>query len=1187
MRIKKLELFGFKSFAERQVLHFDAGITGVVGPNGCGKSNIVDALLRVMGEHNAKNLRGNNMQDIIFNGSQNRNALGFAEVVLTLENDGKNVPPEYENFHEIEISRRLYRAGDSEFEINKRPCRLKDITDLFLGTGVGSRAYSIIEQGRVGQIISAKPEERRHIIDEAAGITKYKSKRAAAERKIDETKVNLSRVNDIIKELEGRLTVLDKQAKKAKRYKILKEEIKGKDFHHASLKWLESTAQENFVDSKVRAGTDDVVALENELKQHETVAEQSRIAHKEQEQAVNLSQKLFYESHNSLALAQKDLAFLQKDLEAKRQQERSVHEEIKRLNQRQEDTQQEKETIAEQINETQRFIVDAREESEEAAQELAEVQERHLRQRELTLIKQREAQSAATEATTKQVELKAWQEKHEVATRRSSGLNAEKKHIEDSIALVQKKIALIEEELGKGQSRKVSNDELIQSTTAELENTKSELRNAKIAIDDISRVLTQKSSRLASFEEIDSSYEWSENKLGPFLSTQPKNSLLGIVADYLAMPAELESAAEIALKQILESVVVTNMDSMSAMCVQLSNQNVGRIRLYPKHKWPATEQTPNFGSSLLNYARPDCDVSPVKHILERILLVENLEIALKHWPWAQAHNYSLLTHDGAVLNSDGSVSSGKPLKTSGLLKRKREMRELAVEVKELTSAESSLQQQLETLKLKREEQSRILENIYQDNRAISIAMSGLQENLGVKNGEFKSLMQKQKDLAQEESEFKQLFANATLENESRTQSWASALELHKDRVEDLEDAQAELADLDQEMLKHREQSTVFKVRLAEMNGKLSSLQESDRRMSENLVEFGLRTESLNKQAQMLSQAQAEGSGNMQGLNEHIEHINQECVIVEERLNKQKLEFENVSAQLNECETLSAALRNQLRSKESELNELKLSLQQHRQARLNIDERIYEKYGVTVKDFVADYHLLIVPLDDLEKNLQVLRRSLENLGAVNPQAEEEFDELNSRYVFLKAQGDDLKQALDQLQEAIVKINRATTKCFSESFHAINARFSQVFPRLFNGGKAWLALTDPDDLLNTGVEIYAEPPGKKLASIALMSGGEKALTATSLIFAIFLIKPSPFCLLDEVDAPLDEANVQRFSAMVQEISAISQFIVITHNKKTMEGAQKLYGITMETPGVSKTVSVNLSQHKKKAEEIQALA
>lgn len=1187
MRIKKLELFGFKSFAERQTLHFDSGVTGVVGPNGCGKSNIVDALLWVMGEHNAKNLRGNNMQDIIFNGSQNRSPLGFAEVVLTLENDGKNVPPEYENFHEIEITRRLYRDGDSEFEINKRSCRLKDITDLFLGTGVGSRAYSIIEQGRVGQIISAKPEERRHIIDEAAGITKYKAKRAAAERKIDETQVNLSRINDIVQEIEARLGVLEKQAKKAKRYKILKEEVRTKDFQFAALKWLENKAQENYLE-RILIDKQALIAECGELLSDlHTQNDHNKSYNRECEQVVNLSQKLFYEAQNTHALATKDLSFQHKELENKKERILSVQDEIKRLNLRLDNAVLEKSALAEDMKNTADLFDEAKNQAATASEELANIQERYQHQRELLNILQNKAQSALNAATTKQVELKSWQERLEIASSRASHFENEKALLDEQMTSAGKKIASLTAEIEAGRSKKIANDLQIESLTKSLALSKVELRDTKLASDEIARLISQKSSRLSSLEEIDGSFEWSEAQIGQFLSTQPKNAILGLLADFIEVPASWENAAEIGLKSILESLIVSDSHALATTADALNQQNFGRMRLYPADE--SAKNIPKMPGvqSLFNYVRPDRNAEAVQHILQRILIVESTPRAFELWSWAKQHQCILLSSDGLLLSDDGSLSSGKALKASGMLKRKREIRELELELTELKSSADQYQSSLAQLNGVFDTQNHQIETLYQENQSISVAVAGLQEKVGSLNGDFKSLQQRIVNLTQEEGEINLLLANAQNENEARNQDLNSALEAHKNLLEEVSEKTEILSDFEREMHMQREMTTVLKVKLAEITGKMTHLQENETRQAENIREYSQRLQSLATQSEELSRSQHEDSTNLQNIHERIEHAAKECAAIEQKLATQKAKLEDASSQVAAIENKLELLRITLRQHENEVSENKLHLQQHQQGRQNIDDRIYERYSERIHTFVCEYHLDFLPEQDLEKELQISRRALDNLGAVNPQAEEEFDELNTRYVFLKSQGEDLELALNQLQEAISKINRATTKCFGEAFEAINSRFSQVFPRLFNGGKAWLALTLPNDLLNTGVEIYAEPPGKKLGSIALMSGGEKALTATSLIFAIFLIKPSPFCLLDEVDAPLDEANVQRFSSLVQEISAISQFIVITHNKKTMEGAKKLYGITMETPGVSKTVSVNLTEQKKEVERITAQA
>lgn len=1191
MRIKQLEIFGFKSFADRAVLNFDSGVTGIVGPNGCGKSNIVDALRWVMGEQSAKHLRGGQMQDVIFNGSANKSPLGYAEVVLTLENDGQNVPQEYTHFTEIQVARRLYRTGDSEYEINKRPARLKDVMNVFLGTGVGTKAYSIIEQGRVSAIVSAKPEERRQMIEEAAGITKYKARRIAAERKMENTQHNLQRINDVKNEVESRLESLEKQAKKAERYQALQQELRHTELHYGAVRFLELSAGSAYLHTQEEAKKSELEALQNQLQQQETVLQAERAVLIEEEKSVSLMQSMLFEVENALALTKQDIAFLKTTQEGKQRQSVQVAEEIKRLSARHMMLCEEKNRYVSEQTESQQIWQSAEASLTKAMSDLQEFQ--HSRGQHVAQVHGLQKSIADLNSTVSktQIQLQTLEKRQEDAKTRLEFVDKERSAVDHTKTQVEEALVQLQTDQSDIQTQREEIALELQAIKNQIEQKKEEAKQLAVEQKALEQKLSTKQSRLQSLQEIEQSYEWSSEGVSSIMQGQNHEHIIGLLADFVEAPDELEALVENVLRHQLESVLVKSPKDALTLTKQLTQSARGRVRFYSCDK---EFQDKRYDSALVPGYRLvsrlkvlENQEALVHRILGNIFVVPTEEDALSAWAMAQKSGVLLVTAAGDVFDTDGAIMGGTRPKTSGVLGRKREIRENAQAIEQLKEEQANLgakEQQLATQLAGFNSQ---WETLRTKEQALALSRVRLEESLSNKQSESRRLTESALKLNKEAENLLAFLQTSEADLMRLQEQWSQSSVEQKQQEEQLATLSRASYEFDQVLAEKNEQTTALKVNAASHKERVSHLERTLTQVNNNIADIAVQLENLTKQEIELSQELAQLKENQTAAEEKQESVFKERAVVAQQLDEQRERYNERAQVSQKLEQEIHLLRKSQDLLKNRLNELLLQRESYKLSMQALFDKLYERYELTPPQVLIDYHLLPLPEFEFEPKLNGLRRSIDNLGPINPNAITEFEELGQRYVFLKTQVDDLTDALNQLQAAIAKIDQTTQLRFEEAFNAINDRFSQVFPRLFRGGKAWLQLTQADDLLNTGVEIYAQPPGKKIGSIVLMSGGEKALTAISLIFAIFLIKPSPFCLLDEVDAPLDEANVERFSQIVKEMSNISQFIVITHNKRTMEVVDQLYGITMEDPGASKTVAVRVQEALQKQQVMQAAA
>lgn len=1233
MRIKRLEICGFKSFVDRTVLTFNDPITGVVGPNGCGKSNIVDAIRWVMGEQSAKHLRGRAMEDVIFNGSESRGPAGMAEVSITFDTASLatdaapgGVPWGAAGPADVVVTRRLYRGGESEYLLGGVPCRLRDIVEFFLGTGVGSKAYAIIEQGRIGFIVSSRPEDRRALIDEAAGITKYKAKKKIAERRMDATRQHLLRVTDIIGEIETRLRSLKLQAQKAERYKRYKGELKDLELCVAAQKHLGLIAEQKYLveaHADLEARHSDATSA---LRIEETTVEAERLT---------LSQDLA-----ELSAAKDALFALDNKAQLSAQRAEHYQDESSMLVTRAEHARRESEALArraaqdaESLSSVESQVTLFDEEADARAGALEEMERTCSEARtELAFARRNLEQSTAgvASARTRIARLESDIESARVRAQDLAHRLEEVSHDDaaslDQLERMTAEAAQVEEHVAELQTRAVLL--VAQRTQAEesVSRLRGEVSRGEIELETLREEAHRRRSRLQSLAEIQDRYESFQRGVRAIMQkvresnaqgegadgasangTWTTHGVRGLVADIVQPPPELETALEAVLGERLGNIIVESHEVGVEAIDFLKQRSEGRSSFIPislrsgsrsgagtvvydamggvsvdadaalvpvAADWPRGEGVRGPMLELIGFDRHYDRVAA--YLLGDVIVVEDLRKALELWRQTKIEK-TLVTLDGEVIDPHGVVTGGsRESAVAGVLSQKREMRELEEVVARLElDYQSALQRHVS------------------NKQALAEVSGTLDETIaGIRRDELDLAVQKKdvdrlaRERVQSEARRSQLAGTienlhgATSQNQARLEEATAQLVAeqeiaisHEATADGLRTQVAALAEKVDVLL--GELSTV-KVSAAQASDRKRTARETMDRLRREIGEHGARRAQLDRDASAdLTRAES--------LRAEAEQLRQETSALQTELSERTRGYTERQGAVEERSGALARRDADLKTTRAgvarlaqDLSALDLRCQQVAMRLEALDEQLRERYSDIgkVADVLPDFHLRGLAGEVEEGRIRELRGIVERMGDINLTAIEESAELQQRYDFLTAQKADLESAMSRLETAIDKINRASRKRFREVFDTVNAKFQEVFPHLFGGGKAHLALTDESDMLETGVEIVANPPGKKMMqNIELLSGGEKALTAVSLLFAIFLVKPSPFCVLDEVDAPLDEANVGRFNHAVREMTDHSQFIIVTHNQRTMEIADRLCGITMEESGVSKLVAVNL--------------
>ncbi|MCE3010721.1 MAG: chromosome segregation protein SMC [Proteobacteria bacterium] len=1187
MRIKKLELIGFKSFKDRTVIQFDAGITGIVGPNGCGKSNIVDALLWAMGEMSAKDLRGNSMMDVVFSGSEDYAPSGMAEVSITLENDGGPFPAKYMKFSEVMVTRRLHRNGESEYAINKEPARLRDIQEIFMDTGAGAKGFSIIQQGMIAKIITAKPEDRKHLIEEAAGITKFKARKRESQRRLDATEQNLLRLRDIIAELKRQIDSLQRQAQKAERYRTLKTQLEELELWISSLQFRDLMTAANEAQRIFQEAQSMEVEGESQLADLQSQLETLKLQILEQEKSVEEAQVEYSTKQALVQRKQLELQKLQSDIDLARNKEEMTG------------------TLFGQTEARRELLARDLAESDSKVTELSAMAEE--------LASQFEAQREAYEEAQSRI-----QSVDEELTRKRQELFAVGGTVSSMDAKVQSMSSQIEEVQGRAEEQQMVLHEL-KDKQIEFENRRNKLfqdlekerqlqfdlandvesfeANKKVLSQNIQKKesevqlfkdnLNEVASRLYGLENLQSNFEGFEEGVKQVMLWQKAKQAeitadgsihFQPVAEVVEVPSQYEVAMEAALGSRLQMLLSSDSGAALQAVDYLKEQKSGRGSFYgfSNQSSQRAELNPSeegVEALLKDVIRSDEKYkTSVSYLLDGVAIVDSVRTALGLR--AKYPGWTFVTEDGDTLSADGVLTGGAVESAeSGVLKRRREIKELS-QAKDEWSGKLALAQA--SLKKLQEQLANVVndfEGAQKRRVEQEIKVSGLR-----------------KDLERAENEFSnsQYAVERQMKEIQKIQEQLQSLEIKVEELSSaLEESRLKKVELESEVETLTQELASTKLGFEGMQISVSRLQVESASKTQELAGFERQSAQLRSQVEVLNQQlskMSEETNQYQHLmTESQFQLEQEKIAFERLLDEVESLKSEASLMKNTYETLSAKgreLEEQVsvssrakNERQHRMNDAQLKFEQAKMKEQYLIDQIRERYMLNLPDIYEQHLHREGDPAEAELQLKELRDKIAKFGDVNLSAIGEYDETAKRYEFLVQQERDLEEAKEQLRRVIDRINRICSKRFKETFDLVNDRFQKVFPVLFGGGEASLSLIEIPEKQEMGIEITAKPPGKKPQSISLLSGGEKALTAVSLVFSIFLVKPSPYCLLDEVDAPLDDANVSRFNDLVREMSKRSQIIVVTHNKHTMEVVGKLYGVTQQERGVSTMVSVNL--------------
>ncbi len=1184
MKIKRLDISGFKSFCDETQITFDNAVTAVVGPNGCGKSNIVDAIRWTLGEMSPKNLRGKAMEDVIFNGSETRGPTSMAEVTITFDNGDGLSHPAYTDFPEVSVTRRLHREGNSEYLINKLPCRLKDISDLILGTGGGPRAYSIIEQGRIGLIISARSEDRRLIIEEAAGITKYKANRRSAERRMDRTRQNLLRINDVVTEMARNLASLNRQAKKAERFKRYRDELTDLELHVASHQYLELSANQVAVDAALKEAegvhqqiSDNLVTLD---------ARQSKLRLDEQAIKTELDERTAqsYELNNKIQIVENEVRHHLETIERLHDEERSLRQHKVTTAEQIEAMGEESTQLVEQQKRIDADRLACKEQHEVLAQEaeqsrvrLKDLAETHDAKRDwLSRTKARLAASnmAIENLSQRQREIEAGLNtaRDEQASRdqHAADMRTHLNALEEQSTAVEKKLNA---EIAAQEHERESGERLAH----QIDTVETELRDVRDA-------LQVKRSRKGSLEEVMGGLERHDRAVRDAvvsLNEDGPELFEGLFLDAIECPARFELALAAVLDSRLQALLVSDRDAGLEILARLKERDVGRVTVLTQNSGtvpfgPTVEMTDRrIIGSLFDFLT----VQPQARELTRCLLtsvfvVENLEIATQLWQ-DNAGRATLVTLDGQVLRADGAMNGGRAGSMGAdLLGQKREIRELDEQIVQLAARHDDLAERLEIIKAELEVHNNAAEQARASaqDQAILLAETRKDKNRAI--DDLTTLAQRREALETEIAHQEERLVQTRADRERA--------------VAEVQSTTEEIATLEQVIAEQMAQIDVCRSQTDDLSAKTADMRVKQASLDHQWQAVVDRQAQLKQMSRDATERLGRGDEDLCRIFEKIGTTAGKAVLERESQAARLARAEQIRVQITELRQALEAATGATAEAEAELRrmrkeaqnatdlvaELKLQVHQLSIEVRHLLENTSERYDLNLLHVLTDYHLRDLVTDETKARIDELRRLIERMGPINLAAIEEYKSESERHEKLVTQKADLEQALEDLEQAIARMDRDSRRRFKETFEDVNAKFQEIFPRLFKGGRAHLVLTDPEDLLATGVDIVAQPPGKRLSNIELLSGGEKALTAVSLMFAVFLHRPSPFCVLDEVDAPLDEANINRFIDMLREMTDRSQFIMITHSKLTMERSDSLYGVTMEEAGISKMVSVRIN-------------
>ena len=1182
MYLKNIEVYGFKSFAQKINFEFHNGITGIVGPNGSGKSNVGDAVRWVLGEQSAKQLRGGNMQDVIFSGTENRKPLSFASVSITLDNSDHKLPVDY---NEVTVTRRLYRSGESEYLINGSGCRLKDIQEMFYDTGIGKEGYSIIGQGQIDKILSGKPEERRELFDEAAGIVKFKRRKATTLKKLDEERQNLVRVTDILSELTKQLGPLEKQSETARIYLAKREELKELDVNLFLLDHQRTGELLKELEEKLEQA-------QRELNEAQAAYDQTKIEYDRLEQELeDLNHRL-----DTLKEEQQQNALLKQQYEG---QVQVLEEQISSGKQNSEHYQNRLTALGEDLDRRTQ-------EKEKLAEDKLELQSR-LKEIRASLSKETEALEnivSNVEECTQAVE-DGKNEIIEILNSRATTkgkvqrfdamleqLNIRKAEISQRILRLKSEEEVLEKERLNAQKQYDTVTAVIHSTNeecvrldGEVQKLQEELKKQNSQMEIGQTAYHREASRLESLKNITERYDGYGNSIRRVMEQKNREpGIKGVVADIIHVQKDYEVAIETALGGSIQNIVTDNEQTAKRMIGFLKKNRFGRATFLPLSNISGRGglnqrdvlNEPGVVGTANTLVNADKEYSElVMYLLGRVLVVDNIDHAIAIGK-KYRHSLRMVTIEGESLSPGGSMTGGAFKNNSNLLGRRREIEELERSVgilrKELEETQKSIGENRSRRNVLRDTiadfQQKLRQQYVEQNTA-KMNLEQLKEKEDEIQNSYRQIDREQEELRHQAGEIRQDHSSIARELEDSQKDEKELETFIETKQKELEEWKAEETEKTHELEKIRleessleQQNQFLQENLSRLNSEIAAFQKESQEITENLVKS---REEIHKKEE--------------GIQE-LKNAAQECLLKEEQYGSQRVQWQEEKEKRSASHKTFFEKRDHLSEKTSLLDKecfrLRSQTEKIEEQRESQISYMWEEYEITPNNALQYRKEELTDRQAIKADVTRIKDEIRKLGSVNVNAIEDYKELLERHTFLSGQYDDIVKAEETLEGIILELDEGMRKQFTEKFRDIQREFDKAFKELFGGGKGTLELAEDEDILEAGIRIISQPPGKKLQNMMQLSGGEKALTAIALLFAIQNLKPSPFCLLDEIEAALDDSNVGRFASYLQKLTKNTQFIIITHRRGTMNAADRLYGITMQEKGVSTLVSVDLVEN-----------
>lgn len=1186
MFLKRIEVKGFKSFADKVELELDKGITGVVGPNGSGKSNISDAVRWVLGEQSAKSLRGGKMEDVIFAGTDMRKPLGFAEVSITIDNSDNLMPIDYS---EVTITRRMYRSGESEYFINRANCRLKDITELFMDTGVGRDGYSIVGQGRIDEILNAKPEDRREMFEEAAGIVKYKSRKQESERKLDTTEQNIVRIEDIINELQMQLDPLSEQSSNAKKFLDFREQLKTLEINIYIRNIDKIKEKLSNIDEYYSSLERELIENSRNSSKIEEEYTSLKISLHEMDRQIESMQTTIYSSNN-------EIEKLQGEINVLNEKALNIGKNTFRLDNEIEKEKQDIEKLSNSLKEckdsllnaddllkSQLLMLDGKNSEFDSINNKISKKEEYIENLKSEVIE------LLNLIADKKSLINSYISFINNIDKRRNQIKSEKTNKNNTMNDLNSNLIKLEQDIDVHKSDYNTALNKVSSLEDEKSNIIKQKKTVENNIFELNEKIQTKQARYKMLHEMETEFEGYNKSVKEIMKLKNNTrrtipGICGVIADLIHVPEEYETAMEVALGSALQNIV-TEDELAAKKCIEFLKVNkYGRATFLPLTTIKGRESVYNeksirkgkgfigFGNELISFENRYANI--ISSLLGRVAVVDVLDNGINI---AKSTNYSMkiVTLDGDIINPGGAFTGGSiSQKTGKILSRKREIDQLAKDLKVLEGLLSSANEDKMNIEMTIGELEREIKITTEHKHSLEIMLSSCNNKITQIKGDMDRIESENKildtELLQLEMEYNESIVK--MEEESFTLK-----ELEKRNISISDSVQTEQSSV-KDTLSYKEelisQITSIKVKVAEFRQEISSYRNRIDEFNNSIMECNLIIENKKNEKMNSTEEQNKIKENIKLIETTMDSITSSNVERKTELDRVLNDKKENSVIMEDMEQKKKQFGENASTLQNEIHKLDMQKAKMELELEGLQNKIWDDYEISYAAALK-YKMEIDNITQASKDISVLKEEIKQLGPVNIGAIDEYKRVKERYEFLSKQKSDLEEAKNSLKQVIVEMTEKMKNQFIKNFAIIKENFIITFQQLFGGGKAELILCNEENILESGVEIVAQPPGKRLQNLTLLSGGEKALTAIALLFAILKMKPSPFCILDEIEAALDDVNVARYSRFLKEFSRQTQFIIVTHRKGTMEVADVLYGVTMEEKGVSRIVSIKLEE------------